>query len=178
MVTGTVVLMPVMVTALDVVTEPMATLVCAEKLNASGVVIAARVVTSNVEDTVPTVTVAVVLVLKLADAVCFSARVSPFLSTPGTLVNAAPLILNSPPTMVTGTVVLMPLMVTVLERTTAEMAVLFSATKLNGSGVVRAARVVTSNPVENAPMVTVVVVLVLNDDDAVWRRTILSPACT
>ena len=65
---------------------------------------------------------------------------------------------------------LMPLIVTVFEVTTAFKATFACGTKLNGSGAVSQASVVTLNVFTGKlAMVNVVVVVVPQLDDAVWR---------
>ena len=168
-------MMPLMVTVLDVVTAPTAALVCAVKLNGLGVVIAASVVTLKLVATVPTVIVTLVMVLKLDDVVSRTVKVSPLFKAPTALLKLPPLTLNSPPLMLTGTVVLIPAMATVFDCTDVDIPALVWAIKLNASGVVSAAMVVTSKLTEKVPTVTTAEVVVLNCAEANCCSVNVSP---
>ena len=73
--TGLAVLMPVIVTLLEVIVALGATLDCAVKVNGFGVVAAASVVTENVAATPPTLTVADVVAPNAAEASTFTTNV-------------------------------------------------------------------------------------------------------
>ena len=92
--------------------------VCGVKLNASGVVSAARVVTSKSADIPSMVSVAVVVVEKFADDVCSTITESPFTTVPGSEVKAPPLMEYVPPmTEIGSDGFVLPLTVIALEST-------------------------------------------------------------
>ena len=87
-------LYPTGVTVFELAVELSAWPVAAVKLNASGVVSpAACVVTENVPDTPPIVSVAVVVVLNEPEEVSLTATLCPGLTVPGVVTNAPPLML-------------------------------------------------------------------------------------
>src|SRR5260221_14732636 len=105
--------MPVIVTVFEVCVDPGGTLASGVNANAFGVVLGAAVVTAKLPETPDTVSVAVVVVEKLADEVCRRATVLPLTTEPGAVVNAPPFTLYEPPATEIGTATLMPVIVTV-----------------------------------------------------------------
>jgi hypothetical protein len=119
---GVMVLIPAIVTTLDVTTVFNATPIRDVNVNGSGVVSAARVVTLKVPFTPPMLKVTVVVVEKEFDEVCRSATVSPLFTVPAEVVKAPPLIEYSHKTlaqtlMEMGAGILIPVIVTVLDVT-------------------------------------------------------------
>ena len=88
MLIGTVVFIPPMVTAFAVLRLLIGTLICGAKLKASGVVIAAIVVTVKLAETVFTLNVATAAVNGIAEDVSRTVTTSPALTVPATLVYA------------------------------------------------------------------------------------------
>ena len=152
--------MPDTVIAFETMNVFSATFVWAVKLKASGVVSAARVVTLNPAELPPIVSVAVVVVEKLAEDVWRTVTVWPFDTVPAVVVYAPPLIAYSPPLTEIAVGASTPDTVIALDTMTVLRATSVWAVKLKAPGVVSAARVVTLNPAETPPIVSVAVVVV------------------
>ena len=154
MLTGEAILIPVMVAAgMDVIRDDCATLDCGVKLYGAGTAfgIIAVVVTEKVAATPPTFTVAEVSAPAVAADNTLTARVWLLLMKP-LVTNAPPPIEKSPPTMLTGEAILIPVMMAAgTDVIRVDCATLVCGVKLNGAGVALPATgtVVT----ENVPIV-------------------------
>jgi hypothetical protein len=166
--------MPVIVTVFEVCDDPAVTLVSAVNENAFGVVLGAAVVTRKLPETPETVSVAVVVVEKLADDVCRRATVLPFTIVPAAVVNAPPFTLYEPPVAEIGTAAVMPVIVTVFDVTTVLRATLVCGVKLNGFGV-WAVVVVTLKPALTVDTVSVAMTVAPAVLEAVSRTATVLP---
>ena len=146
---------PLTVMALLVTVAPSSTPVFAVKLNAAGVVSAARVVTEKFALAVPMVTVAVVAVLNALLAATLTATVFPLVMV--VPVKSLPSTTKVPPDTEMVAAVLRPLTVMALLVTVAPGSTPVFAVNVNASGVVSTSSMVTvtaSEPVK-LPSLTV-----------------------
>ena len=137
---------------------------------------AAIVVTSKEPLTLPIVSVAVVRTLFVTDEVWRMHTVWPLVIVPVAAVKeAVHPIEYCPPAMLTGAAPVSPVIVAVLEVTGALSGTLPCGMKLKGSGVVSQAVVVMLKVLADRPaMERVVVVVVPQPDDVVWRTQTVS----
>src|SRR5262245_38152570 len=157
MLTGVVLLMPLMGTAFDSTRLPRTLLVLRWNSKASGVVSAAAVVTVNEPGTPPTFSVALAPVRNWLDDVRRTRICWLLTMDPAADVNVPPSIEYSPPAIETGAYVLMPWMATLPEDTEVARSTSTTGANWNASGVVSAARVVPVNDPDTPPIVSVAI---------------------
>ena len=168
-------LMPETVIVFEVMVFFVFTFVWSTKLNGSAQMSRGWVVTLNVPETPPMISVAVTIVEKLPDEVSLIWTVCPLVIVPAADVKAPPLIEYVPPLTEMAVAVLMPEMVTVFEVTGVLSATPVCAVKLNAAGVVSAGIVVLVKVPVTPPTVSVVVVAVSTVAADVCRTLTVCP---
>ena len=128
------------------------------------------VITRNEASIPAMINVAVVATSLLADDVCLTHTVCPSLIVPGTLVKLIEQPIEySPPTTLTSTAVLMPVMVNVFETMPVESGTSVCVDSEKPSGMASQASVVTLKVRGKPAMVSIVVVVVLQLLEATCR---------
>jgi hypothetical protein len=190
-VTGTPVIVPLVVTD-DIVNEPkslnvlsvVSSVIFPDESNIwrpySPEVATPTVVLVNTSDTPPIVSVVLVAVLLLAELVCRTDTVCPFVTVPLAEVYAPPSILYVPLLIDIDVAVFTPDTVIALDVTVELKATSFWSAKIKASGVVSgaAATVVLVNTSDTPPIVSVVLVAVLLLAELVCRTDTVCPFVT
>jgi hypothetical protein len=159
---------PETVTIFEEIKVDSATLLCAVKVNASGVVSEALVLTLKVCVWLPMVTLADAEPPKVAELVSRTRIVCPLVMYMKlAAVYAPPPIETSPPLTLTGTLPVIPVIVTAADCVTVEGAALLAAAKANAFGV--ESWVVTKSVSDTEPTLSVALTVAPSVGDAVMR---------